>query len=819
MVLGHIVSKNQFRRKITFEGAIDSGDFVTAIGTFLYYDENDNTLNGGMYSSNSEDSIMPASTQYLVRTELNDSEPKVSTPNPSISSSINLENRSLSSKSDLNEAKNFDSSKKAKKKSWYNAFYPNYKSVSEDFKKIFPSIPSDERLIAGYSCAIQKDILVHGRLYFTKKYLCFYAKILNWETQLELAWKDVVSISREKTAYVIPNAISIYTDNEKHFFASFASRERTFFILEKIWESAKADQEISNSEIWQLVHSEYGEELGLTSEDEMDYVCPWNIETQSVYSSSKDNDESSSYKKSSSCNKIMNEESLSENVRQCESNPTLHCSKTIDTNEKSTLHNNGSGEEPSNETSDSSEDFSPALSSISKEHTENRRKKKRSLPPPPVISIEDNLEEWSSKHVGKDMVDETLQMSVDSLFTHYFTNSKFFLAFHSSRKTSDIVLSPWSQKEDSEDKVRVTNFTISVTHPMGPKSSQVTETQVMKSESRPGYYYMIDVDTVNRGIPYADSFYVTSFFCLSRISDNESRVTIKSTINFKKTVWGILKSFIEKNALTGLEEFYGSLIRTLHAESEVRRSLSSADHNRKSSTQTGKSSHNSTDVSRTRHSGEPSSEMLYEGRDGKKSRSGRSSHFDIKATASNNEKSFSLLGSFPLKLIITLLIGLFLTNLLLFFKVWTLESKLSSASRGGSGEGSSASYSLNGYSSYYLFQEDLLKLSSLPSPQTKEEWIQLLQKQELIHQIELGKWIEMLEHAMSILRNTENSLSDLEKNLHPWTLNKFRPSLFDKKLKEHSFNRESHPEESEEGTFSSPPSLASSSSAPLKEDL
>ncbi|CAB4070442.1 unnamed protein product [Lepeophtheirus salmonis] len=111
---------------------------------------NDNTLNGGMYSSNSEDSIMPASTQYLVRTELNDSEPKVSTPNPSISST--------------------------KKKSWYNAFYPNYKSVSEDFKKIFPSIPSDERLIAGYSCAIQKDILVHGRLYFTKKYLCFLRK-------------------------------------------------------------------------------------------------------------------------------------------------------------------------------------------------------------------------------------------------------------------------------------------------------------------------------------------------------------------------------------------------------------------------------------------------------------------------------------------------------------------------------------------------------------------------------------------------------------------------------------------------------------------
>ena len=60
-----------------------------------------------------------------------------------------------------------------------------------------------------YSCAIQKDILVHGRLYATVNYLCFYANIFRWETSVALKWKDVNGLTKEKTALVIPNAIQV----------------------------------------------------------------------------------------------------------------------------------------------------------------------------------------------------------------------------------------------------------------------------------------------------------------------------------------------------------------------------------------------------------------------------------------------------------------------------------------------------------------------------------------------------------------------------------------------------------------------------------
>ena len=33
-----------------------------------------------------------------------------------------------------------------------------------------------------YSCALQKEILVHGRMFVTQNWICFYANIFRWET-------------------------------------------------------------------------------------------------------------------------------------------------------------------------------------------------------------------------------------------------------------------------------------------------------------------------------------------------------------------------------------------------------------------------------------------------------------------------------------------------------------------------------------------------------------------------------------------------------------------------------------------------------------
>ncbi|CAH2085078.1 unnamed protein product [Euphydryas editha] len=158
---------------------------------------------------------------------------------------------------------------RAKKKSWYNSLYPTYKSKCEDFKRLFKELPDEERLIVDYSCAIQRDILVHGRLYASQSYLCFYASIFGWETSLTLRWKDVTAITKEKTALVIPNAILVCTDSEKNFLTSFSGRDKAYLMLFRIWQNALMDQPISSQEIWQWVHTCYGEELGFDSDEDV----------------------------------------------------------------------------------------------------------------------------------------------------------------------------------------------------------------------------------------------------------------------------------------------------------------------------------------------------------------------------------------------------------------------------------------------------------------------------------------------------------------------------------------------------------------------
>ena len=55
--------------------------------------------------------------------------------------------------------------------------------------------------------------------------------------------KDIVKLTKEKTALVIPNALQICTVDEKtYFFASFAARDKTFILLDRIRKCAVEDQ-------------------------------------------------------------------------------------------------------------------------------------------------------------------------------------------------------------------------------------------------------------------------------------------------------------------------------------------------------------------------------------------------------------------------------------------------------------------------------------------------------------------------------------------------------------------------------------------------
>ncbi|KAJ3611238.1 hypothetical protein NHX12_021254 [Muraenolepis orangiensis] len=116
-----------------------------------------------------------------------------------------------------------------------------YKQRSEETRKLFKELPESERLIVDYNCALQRDILLQGRLYLTEHSLCFHSNVFRG-TKILLALKDFTSMTRVNTARFIPNAIQVCTATEKLFFTSFSAREKSYQSIFRMWQNTLLDK-------------------------------------------------------------------------------------------------------------------------------------------------------------------------------------------------------------------------------------------------------------------------------------------------------------------------------------------------------------------------------------------------------------------------------------------------------------------------------------------------------------------------------------------------------------------------------------------------
>lgn len=99
------------------------------------------------------------------------------------------------------------------------------------FQQLFPSV-HNEIVIATYSCAYVKSLnLLHGEMFLTKNYICFYSKILSVENILIIKFQHILSVKKANHALIFPTAIRIETQNSGYQFTSFLSRTNT---LEKL---------------------------------------------------------------------------------------------------------------------------------------------------------------------------------------------------------------------------------------------------------------------------------------------------------------------------------------------------------------------------------------------------------------------------------------------------------------------------------------------------------------------------------------------------------------------------------------------------------
>ncbi|XP_040108846.1 protein Aster-A isoform X3 [Oryx dammah] len=633
-----------------------------------------------------------------------------------------------------------------KMQSWYSMLSPTYKQRNEDFRKLFSKLPEAERLIVDYSCALQREILLQGRLYLSENWICFYSNIFRWETTISIQLKEVTCLKKEKTAKLIPNAIQICTENEKHFFTSFGARDRCFLLIFRLWQNALLEKTLSPRELWHLVHQCYGSELGLTSEDE-DYVCPLQL---NGLGSPKDVGDV-----------IALSDITPSGAADHSQEPSPAASRrgriTPNLSRASSDADHGAEEDKEEQTdsqpdASSSQTVTPVAEPPSAEPTPPDGP--TSLGPLDLLPSEELLTDTSNSSSstgeeadlaallpdlsGRLLINSVFHVGAERLQQMLFSDSPFLQDFLQQCKFTDVTLSPWSGDSKCHQR-RVLTYTIPINNPLGPKSASVVETQTLFRRGPQAGGCVVDSEVLTQGIPYQDYFYTAHRYCILGLARNKARLRVSSEIRYRKQPWSLVKSLIEKNSWSGIEDYFHHLERELTKAEQLSLEESGKDARGLLS---GLRRRKRPLSWRAHGDGTPHPDPDPCARTGMHTSGSLSSRFSEPSVDQGpgvGTPSALVLISIVICVSLIVLIAL---NVLLFYRLWSLER------------------TAHTFESWHS-----LALAKGKFPQTATEWAEILALQKQFHSVEVHKWRQILRASVELLDEMKFSLEKLHQGI------------------------------------------------------
>uniref|UniRef100_A0A3P8XA15 GRAM domain-containing protein n=1 Tax=Esox lucius TaxID=8010 RepID=A0A3P8XA15_ESOLU len=106
---------------------------------------------------------------------------------------------------------------------------------NSQYHKLFQTVPKEEILMKVYSCALLRDILLQGRLYISRNWLCFYANLFGKDIKVAIPVVSVRLVKKHRTAGLVPNGLAITVDtSQKYVFVSLLSRDSVYDVLKRI---------------------------------------------------------------------------------------------------------------------------------------------------------------------------------------------------------------------------------------------------------------------------------------------------------------------------------------------------------------------------------------------------------------------------------------------------------------------------------------------------------------------------------------------------------------------------------------------------------
>ncbi|KAJ5099851.1 hypothetical protein N7532_006852 [Penicillium argentinense] len=406
------------------------------------------------------------------------------------------------------------------------------KKRNRDFHQLFRSVPEDDYLIEDYSCALQREIILAGRIYISEGHICFSSNILGWVTTLVISFDEVVAIEKENTAMVFPNAIAIQTLHARHTFRSLLSRESTYDLMVNIWK-------INHPSIKSTVN---GTRVTSGTGDKTEKVGDGESETETEIS---DEDE------------IYDEDEEDENAESFfEAGPSANAS------ERSLPARIGLSRQASGLSTNGVASGAGLTASSDAKNGDKSAASKEPDFPGPVTHAPTEYTEPNGQY-EKMIKDETIPAPLGKVYSLVFgpASGEFMTKFLvDNQKSGELQFEGTAKGLTNESRIRKYSYIKPLYGSIGPKQTKCISTENLEYLDLEKAV-LVTLSTQTPDVPSGNVFAVKTKYLFTWAAGNQTRFLMTCTIEWSGKSW--LKGPIEKGAIDGQMTFGNELVKSL----------------------------------------------------------------------------------------------------------------------------------------------------------------------------------------------------------------------------------------------------------------
>ncbi|KAL1962589.1 hypothetical protein VTN77DRAFT_9382 [Rasamsonia byssochlamydoides] len=411
------------------------------------------------------------------------------------------------------------------------------KKRNRDFHQLFRSVPEDDFLIEDYSCALQREIILAGRIYISEGHICFSSNILGWVTTLVISFDEIVAIEKENTAVVFPNAIAIQTLHARHTFRSLLSREATYDLMVNIWK-------INHPSLKSYVNGvRIDQGLGDKTEkaDESDAASDEADEDDEIYDEDEDNEGMGDLEDAGE-GSIVGSETAESNKplsRKTSANGLGTTSASVPSLSSTTDAKNG--DKNGTAKGDASGDF-----------------------PGPATHAPTELNDPAGRY-DKVVKDDIIPAPLGQVYNMVFgpASGAFMTKFLvEEQKSTELQFEDDKKGLNNDNKTRQYSYIKPLNGSIGPKQTKCISTETLDFFDLEKAV-LVTLSTQTPDVPSGNVFCVKTKYLFTWAAGNQTRFFMSCAIEWSGKSW--LKGPIEKGAIDGQTSFGNDLVKALKA--------------------------------------------------------------------------------------------------------------------------------------------------------------------------------------------------------------------------------------------------------------